>query len=75
MKSTFNTLPLYVKLSALFVGVPLVVLGCTLMVSDLNEMIRLHSFSGADAFSLVVGPAFALVGISFLWPMRPMRTH
>jgi hypothetical protein len=75
MKSTIIALPLYVKLSALLVGVPMVMLGCTLIVSDLNEMIRVQSISGFDFSNLVIGPLFAVVGISFLWPMRPFRTH
>jgi len=75
MKNAFGMLPLYVRVCALCVGVPLVFLGCMLTASDLNEMIRLHSLSGTQDFDFIIGPIFALVGISFLWPVRPFRTH
>jgi hypothetical protein len=75
MKNAFGTLPLYVKICALCVGGPLLMFGCTLVVADLNEVIRLHSFSATEHVGLAIGPIFTLVGISFLWPLRPFQTR
>jgi hypothetical protein len=70
MRSHFETLPVLIKLSALSVGTPLVLLGLVLIASDMAQIIRLHSFSAAPHFGLAIGPIFALVGASFLWPLR-----
>ena len=73
MRSHFETLPVLIKLSALSVGTPLVLLGAVLIASDMAQIIRLHSFSAAPHFGLAMGPVFALVGASFLWPLRPFH--
>lgn len=73
MKVHFETLPVVCKLSALSIGVPLVLLGLTLVSSDIGEIARRHSFLAAPHFGLALGPVFALVGASFLWPLRPVH--
>lgn len=70
MKQFLNGLPVVVKISALTVGMPLVVMGLVLMVSDLSETIRLGSVLAMPHLELLVGAAFAVVGLSFLWPLR-----
>jgi hypothetical protein len=70
MRSKSETLPVVIKLSALCVGSPLVVLGFSLMLSDLSQMIRSHVVLAAPHPGLAFGPMCVLVGLSFLWPLR-----
>jgi len=73
MISQFGTLPVVIKLSALSLGTPLLLLGLILIASDLAEILRSHSLTAAPHVGLALGPVFALVGLSFLWPLRPIR--
>jgi hypothetical protein len=68
----FGKLPVVLKISALSVGAPLVVFGIGSMLSDMAQIVRLHSFTAAPHFGLELGPVFAVVGLSFLWPLRPI---
>jgi hypothetical protein len=70
MRSKFVTLPVFIKLSALFVGAPLVVLGVWLLFSDASEMMRSHTMTSAPLAGLAFGPMCVFVGLSFLWPLR-----
>lgn len=69
-RSFFGRLTVATKISAFSVGVPLFVMGLVLMMSDLAETLRLHSVLAAPQGDLAIGAAFAVVGLSFLWPMR-----
>jgi hypothetical protein len=70
MKRFWNRLPVVVQISALTVGMPLVVTGLFFMVSDLLETIRSRSVLTTPHLELLVGGAFMAVGMSFLWPLR-----
>ena len=72
MTRTFGKLPVVLKISALSVGTPLVILGLGSMVTDFAEILRLRSFTASPHFGLELGPVFAVVGLSFLWPLRPI---
>ncbi len=74
MTRRFGRLPVVLKLSALSVGAPLVIVGFGSMLSDMAQIIRLHSFSASPHFGLELGPVFAAVGLSFLWPLRPFES-
>jgi len=52
-----------------------VILGIVSMVSDLAQIVRLHSFTASPHFGLELGPVFAAVGLSFLWPLRPIESQ
>jgi hypothetical protein len=75
MTNSFGALPVVLKISALSVGAFLVLLGVSSIVSDMAQIVRLHSFTAAPHFGLEVGPVFAVVGMSFLWPLRPLSGH
>ncbi len=75
MTRHFGRLPVVLKISALSVGAPLVILGIVSMVSDLAQIARLHSFTASPHFGLELGPVFAAVGLSFLWPLRPIESQ
>jgi hypothetical protein len=51
-----------------------VIVGFGSMLSDMAQIIRLHSFSASPHFGLELGPVFAAVGLSFLWPLRPFES-
>jgi hypothetical protein len=70
MTRLFGTLPVVLKISALSVGLPLVMFGIGSMMSDLAQIVRLRSFTAGPHFGLELGPVFAVVGLSFLWPLR-----
>jgi hypothetical protein len=70
MKSNSETLPVVIKLSALSVGSPLVLLGLSLLVSDLSEIMRRRTLLAAPHSGLTFGPMCVIVGLSFLWPLR-----
>jgi len=72
MRHYFGKLPVVLRISALLVGAPLVIFGVGSMLSDLAQAIRLRSFAAAPHFGLELGPVFAVVGLSFLWPLRPV---
>ncbi len=74
MTRKIGKLPVVLKISALSVGSPLVVLGMGSIFSDLAEILRVHSFTAAPHFGLELGPVFAVVGLSFLWPLRPIES-
>jgi hypothetical protein len=73
MSRHFGKLPVVLKISALSVGAPLVILGISSVISDLAQIVRLHSFTAAPHYGLELGPVFAAVGLSFLWPLRPIE--
>jgi hypothetical protein len=75
MTHHFGKLPVVLKISALLVGAPLVILGVGSMMSDMAQVVRLRSFTAAPHFGLELGPVFALVGLSFLWPLRPTASQ
>jgi hypothetical protein len=75
MNKGLGPLPVMVKLSALSLGTPLVLMGLVLMMSDLEIIVKQHSLSAAGGYGLVSGPIFAVVGLSFLWPLRPFTNH
>lgn len=75
MTHGFATLPVLLKLSALSVGSPLVLFGIGSMVTDLVEIVRTHSLTASPHVGLELGPVFAVVGLSFLWPLRPFETR
>jgi hypothetical protein len=53
----------------------MILLGFSSMLSDLAEIVRRHSFTAAPHLGLEVGPVFVVVGLSFLWPLRPLNGH
>jgi len=63
------------KLSALSLGTPLLFMGLVLMMSDVEVILRQHSMSAAGGYGLLSGSVFAVVGLSFLWPLRPFTNH
>ncbi len=71
MRRYFGKLPVVLKIAALSVGAPLLLLGVGSMVSDVFQIIRMQSFIAAPHSGLEFGPVFASVGLSFLWPLRP----
>lgn len=75
MGRNIEKLPAMIKFSAVLFGFPLVLLGFTLMMTDIAQMIRLHSLASAPFSGLAVGPAFVLLGASFLWPILHHGPH
>ncbi len=75
MKRHIEKLPAMIKLSAVLFGCPLVLLGFTLMMTDIAQMIRLHSLATAAFSGLAIGPVFVLLGASFLWPILHRGHH
>jgi hypothetical protein len=64
-----------VKISALSLGTPLLLVGLILAMSDLELIVKQHSLSATGGYGLVSGPIFAVVGLSFLWPLLPFTNH
>ena len=75
MKRRFAALPLLTQISALIIGFPLVALGLMQTIMNVAAIIRLHSVVGAPHDGLAVGPLFAMVGASFLWPLFSFGPH
>jgi hypothetical protein len=75
MRRAFEALPVAIKVSALSFGAPLVLLGLALVLSDLNAIVKSHSILGVTHVGLALGPVFALVGLSFLWPLLGSGHH
>jgi hypothetical protein len=41
----------------------------------MEQILRLRSFTASPHFGLELGPVFAVVGLSFLWPLRPIESE
>ena len=77
MTNGFAGLPMMVKVSALCMGAPLVLTGVMMMLGDvakdLTSISRSHVLVAGPHFGLAMGFVFAVVGGSFLWPLRPFH--
>ncbi len=77
MTNGFALLPLVTKACAFCAGAPLLYLGVTMMGSnlmrDISALTHAQGLAAASQTGLALGPVFALVGISFLWPLRPFQ--
>jgi hypothetical protein len=79
MRTTVHGFPILMKISAISIGVPLIVFGIVLMAVDVLGQLRILSSSVAPLSGFAIGPIFALVGASFLYPLvalgaRPRET-
>ncbi len=72
MPHLHGRLPVVWSISALSLGAPLVVVGVASMLSDLAEILQIRGLAATQHFGLGLGlgPMFAVVGLSFLWPLR-----
>ncbi len=65
--------PITTRIFALCMGAPLVLVGLTMMLGDLLEDVGQisisHDLAAGPHFGLALGPIFAFVGASFLWPL------
>ena len=67
--------PILVKISALSFGAPLVLLGLALVALDLLGLLRVLNSPVAPLSGLALGPVFAVVGASFLYPLLASGSH
>ena len=79
MTNGIALLPLVTKAFAFCAGAPLLYLGVTMMGADLMQDISVlthaHGLTAMSQTGLALGPVFVLVGISFLWPLRPFQAE
>jgi hypothetical protein len=73
MRSGFARLPLLLTISALTLGMPLLLYGLVLTATEVLAIIEARTLYAGPHLGLAVGPVFMLVGISFLWPLRPYQ--
>ncbi len=69
MRAKMNGFPVIMKISALSFGVPLILVGIALVVLDILGQLRILSSMVEPLSGIAIGPIFALVGASFLYPL------
>ncbi len=52
---------------------PLLVYGVVLTAAEVLAIVQARTLYAGPHLGLAVGPVFALVGASFLWPLRPFH--
>lgn len=63
------------KISAISFGIPLVLFGVALMVIDVLGQLRILTSTMAPLSGIAIGPIFALVGASFLYPLIALNAN